>query len=152
MPPLPNCGHLPKFLAHFDGLADRLGYAWDDNDCSNLEQFNISVDAGQSQSDFGGRDCDQLQELQGICTCRRKDSGVHQPLTVIAMLVLPSCQGQACARTEGQSTCFTPRIPGELAWRSTDSARRPRNLHRAFDCSWPAQGRGFHRKRPAKAL
>ncbi|CAE7277194.1 unnamed protein product [Symbiodinium pilosum] len=40
------------------------GYAWDDNDCSNLEQFNISV-----------------------------DSGVHQALTVIAMLVLPSCQG-----------------------------------------------------------
>jgi len=44
-------------------LAD-VRYAWDDNDCSNLEQFNISVDSGE-----------------------------HQALTLIAMLVLPSCQG-----------------------------------------------------------
>ncbi|CAK9082964.1 unnamed protein product [Durusdinium trenchii] len=57
-----------RFVANSTDIRNRfladVRYAWDDNDCSNLEQFNITV-----------------------------DSGHHEPLTLIALLVLPDCQG-----------------------------------------------------------
>eukprot|EP00930_Biecheleria_cincta_P038907 TRINITY_DN26756_c0_g3_i1.p1 TRINITY_DN26756_c0_g3~~TRINITY_DN26756_c0_g3_i1.p1 ORF type:complete len:2437 (+),score=322.57 TRINITY_DN26756_c0_g3_i1:864-7313(+) len=47
-------------------------YAWDDTDCANMEQFNITT-----------------------------DSGVHPPKTVTALMILPDCQGYSASWAGG---------------------------------------------------
>lgn len=73
-----NGEHRLRFYENSSDIRRRLSdvrYTWGDDDCSNLEQFNISI-----------------------------DSGHHEPLTLMALLVLPDCQGYSAEWLGGSLT------------------------------------------------